>query len=82
MAVLFRMQPRVHAFPQGLHIQRLRQVQGLHLHPQVVVPTLGADDLLLRCGRRGRGAVDGRKPWIFGEGLEEETAKIEVGNFY
>mmetsp|Transcript_70694 Transcript_70694/g.155968 ORF Transcript_70694/g.155968 Transcript_70694/m.155968 type:complete len:202 (-) Transcript_70694:497-1102(-) len=58
---LFRMQPRVHAFPQGLDIQRLRQVQGLHLHPQVVVPTLGADDLLLLFGLRGRGAVDGRK---------------------
>lgn len=64
MAVLFRMQPRVHAFPQGLDIQRLCQVQGLHLHPQVVVPTLGADDLLLLFGLRGRGAVDGRKPWI------------------
>ena len=63
--VLFRVQPGVHAFPQGLGIQRLRQVQVLHLHPQVVMPALGADDLLLLRWLRGRGVVDAGKPWRF-----------------
>ena len=62
MAGLFGMQPGVHAFAQRLGIQRLREIQRLHHDPQVVVPPLGADDLLLVAGLRGRGAVDARKP--------------------